>query len=112
MRAPATPAIHDAICHPSGGTVPSMGDTIRIQAAAGDTNAYLAPAQPEPGAPVLLLHPWWGLNQAIRDFADRLATDGFTVIAPDLFDGTVLTTADDAEAFLGSIGRGEANGGR
>ena len=88
-----------------------MGETIRIQAAAGDTNAYLAPAQTTLGAPVLLLHPWWGLNQAIRDLADRLAGDGFTVLAPDLYDGTVLATPDDAEAFLRSIGRGEAHGG-
>ena len=88
-----------------------MGDTIRIQAATGDTTAYLAPAQSTPGAPVLLLHPWWGLNQAIRDLADRLARDGFTVMAPDLYNGTVLTTPDDAEAFMRSIGRGEADGG-
>lgn len=88
-----------------------MGETIRIQGGAGDTNAYLAPAQTTPGAPVLLLHPWWGLNQTIRDLADRLAGDGFTVMAPDLFDGTVLATADDAEAFLTSIGQGDARGG-
>lgn len=88
-----------------------MGETIRIQAPAGDTNAYLAPAQTTLGAPVLLLHPWWGLNQTIRDLADRLAGDGFTVMAPDLFDGTVLATADDAKAFLTSIGQGDAHGG-
>ncbi len=77
-----------------------MGETIHIQAAAGDTDTYLAPAQTMPGWPVLLLHPWWGLDQAIRDLADRLAGDGFTVMAPDLYDGTVLATADDAEASL------------
>jgi carboxymethylenebutenolidase len=47
---------------------------------------------------VLLLHAWWGLNQPIRDLADRLARDGFTVLAPDLFDGVVLTTVEDADA--------------
>ncbi len=88
-----------------------MGETIRIQAAAGDTDAYLAPAQTTPGAPVLLLHPWWGLDQTIRELADRLANDGFTVMAPDLYDGTVLATADEAEAFLRSIGKGDAHGG-
>ncbi len=59
----------------------------------------------------MLLHPWWGLNQAIRDQADRLAGDGFMVMAPDLYDGTVLATAHDAEAFLASIGQGDAHGG-
>ena len=83
-----------------------MGETIRIQAAAGDTDTYLAPARPSPGAPVLLLHSWWGLNEDMRDLADRLAGDGFTVMAPDLFDGTVLTTIEDAEAFTTAIERG------
>jgi len=81
----------------------------RLQAAAGDTDAYVAPARPAPGPPVLLLHTWWGLNEAIRDLADRLAGDGFTVMAPDLFDGTVLTTIEDAEAYTTAI---EQGGGR
>jgi carboxymethylenebutenolidase len=82
----------------------------RLQAAAGDTDTYVAAARPSPGAPVLLLHPWWGLNQTIRDLADRLASDGFTVMAPDLFDGTVLTTPDDAKAYVTSLT--EADGDR
>jgi carboxymethylenebutenolidase len=82
-----------------------MGETIRLQAAAGDTDTYVAPARPSPGPPVLLLHAWWGLNDAIRDLADRLAGDGFTVMAPDLFDGVVLTTPQDAEALTTAIER-------
>jgi carboxymethylenebutenolidase len=83
-----------------------MGETIRLQAAAGDTDTYLAPARPSRGPPVLLLHAWWGLNEAIRDLADRLAGDGFAVMAPDLFDGTVLTTIEDAEAYTTAIEQG------
>jgi carboxymethylenebutenolidase len=83
-----------------------MGETVRIQAAAGDTDTYLAPARPPPGPPVLLLHTWWGLNEVMRDLADRLAGDGFTVMAPDLFDGTVLTTIKDADAYTTAIERG------
>jgi carboxymethylenebutenolidase len=88
-----------------------MGETIRIQAAAGDTDTYLAPARPSPGAPVLLLHAWWGLNEAIRDLADRLAGDGFTVMAPDLFDGKVLTTPQEAEAYTTAIEQGDGQPG-
>jgi carboxymethylenebutenolidase len=86
-----------------------MGETIRIQDAAGSTEVYLAASRPSPGAPVLLLHSWWGLNTDMRNLADRLAGDGFTVMAPDLFDGTVLTTIEDADAFTTAIERG--NGG-
>jgi len=87
-----------------------MGQMTRIQTASGDSDAYLAPARPAPGPPVLLLHPWWGLNQTIRDLADRLAGDGFTVMAPDMFDGTVLTTPDAAQAHVRSLS--EADGAR
>ena len=80
-----------------------MSPMIRYHSPVGDTDVYLAPARPTPGAPVLLLHPWWGLNQTIRDLADRLAGDGFTVMAPDMFEGTVLTTPDDALANVRSL---------
>lgn len=92
--------------------LPRMGETLRVQSAAGDTDAYLAPARPSPGSPVLLLHTWWGLNNVMRALADRLAGDGFTVMAPDLFDGRVYTTIDDAAANADAIeGRGEGNSG-
>jgi carboxymethylenebutenolidase len=84
-----------------------MGERTLIPEAAGHTDAYLAPARPSPGPPILLLHAWWGLNQPIRDLADRLASDGFTVLAPDLFDGTVLTTIEEAEAYTTSIEQGD-----
>ncbi len=83
-----------------------MGETIRIEDGAGGADIYLATATPSPGAPVLLLHSWWGLNTDLRNLADRLAGDGFTVMAPDLFDGTVLTTIQDAEAFTTAIEQG------
>lgn len=88
-----------------------MGETIRIQDAATGTDVYLAPARPSPGPPVLLLHSWWGLNADMRTLADRLAGDGFTVMAPDLFDGHVLTTIDDADAFTTAIERGDGGPG-
>ena len=90
--------------------MPAMGQMTRLQTSAGDIDAYVAPARPSPGTPVLLLHPWWGLNQTIRDLANRLAGDGFTVAAPDMFAGSVLTTKDDAQAHLRSLT--EADGER
>jgi carboxymethylenebutenolidase len=51
------------------------------------------------GTGLLVLHPWWGLNQTVLDYAARLASEGFVVLAPDLFgDGEPpATTIEDAE---------------
>jgi carboxymethylenebutenolidase len=76
-----------------------MGTKTRIETPDGACDAYLATPSASPGPPVLALHAWWGLNEDFRSFSDRLAADGFTVIAPDLFDGAVLGTVEEAEKF-------------
>jgi carboxymethylenebutenolidase len=45
---------------------------------------------------VVLIQEWWGVNDHIRDLADRLAKEGFLVVAPDLYHGK--TTKDATEA--------------
>jgi carboxymethylenebutenolidase len=52
------------------------------------------------GPPVLLLHSWHGLNPASKRLADRLADEGFTVLAPDLLAGALPETPAEAEATL------------
>ena len=42
---------------------------------------------PQPG--VILIPMWWGLNQHIRNAADQLARQGYTVLAVDPFNGQV-----------------------
>ena len=68
------------------------GTTARMYVAGADRTGG------QSGRPgVVLLHAWWGLNQDVLDFADRLAMEGFAVAAPDLFDGKVETTIEGAE---------------
>jgi carboxymethylenebutenolidase len=55
------------------------------------------------GDPVLVLHPWWGLNDTIRAFCDRLAAEGFVVFAPDLYHGQVVDTIPEAEAAVNEL---------
>jgi carboxymethylenebutenolidase len=50
-----------------------------------------------------VLHGWWGMTPFVRQLCDRLADEGFAVLAPDLFDGQVATGPDEAEALLASI---------
>jgi carboxymethylenebutenolidase len=68
--------------------------TERVQYALVDRKAvygYLSrPADlkgPQPG--VILIPMWWGLNQHMRDVADQLARQGYTVLVVDLFNGQV-----------------------
>ena len=62
-------------------------------------NAYLA--IPENGGPgVLVLHAWWGLKPFFKQVCDQLAKQGFTVLAPDLYQGQIATTIDEAKALI------------
>jgi carboxymethylenebutenolidase len=63
-------------------------------------NRYLAVPPAGKGAGVLVLHPWWGLNDFIRDFCDRLAREGFVVLAPDMFSGKIARTIEAAEQIV------------
>jgi carboxymethylenebutenolidase len=43
-----------------------------------------------------MVHEWWGLNKDIARLADALAAEGYVVLAPDAFRGSVAQTAQDA----------------
>ncbi len=63
----------------------------------GDACAHLAlPDGGATGCGVIVLHPWWGLNACMKSFADRLAGQGFVVLAPDLYHGAIAATIEDA----------------
>jgi hypothetical protein len=47
----------------------------------------LAPSPNGPAGGVMLIHEWWGLNDEMRALARKLAAEGFTALAVDLFDG-------------------------
>jgi carboxymethylenebutenolidase len=70
-------------------------------------DGYLATPPSGRGDPVLVLHPWWGLNDTIRAFCDRLAAEGFFAFAPDLYHGKVVDTIPDAEAAVHALERSE-----
>lgn len=79
--------------------MPIQTSEIQLDVNGKKVNAYLA--VPENGGPgVLLLHAWWGLKPFFKQVCDRLATQGFTVLAPDLRDGQIAATIDEAKALM------------
>ncbi len=61
---------------------------------------YLALPEGGSGPGILVLHAWWGLTAQMRGVCDRLAGEGYTALAPDLFGGQVATEVADAERQL------------
>ena len=62
--------------------------------------AYLVRPESGSGPGVLLLHAWWGLTPFFKSLCDRLADEGFVVVAPDLMGGRRPETAAEAEVEL------------
>jgi carboxymethylenebutenolidase len=54
----------------------------------------------EPLPAVIVIHEWWGLNDNIRMNAERLAAEGYIVLAVDLFNGKVADTVGDARQLM------------
>lgn len=71
--------------------------------------AYLAEAPggaAEPG--IVLFEEWWGLDDRIKATADRLASDGFNVVVPDLYRGRHAATGDEANHLMQGLDFGDA----
>ena len=52
---------------------------------------------------VVLLQEYWGVNDHIRDLTDRLAKEGFLVLAPDLYHGKTTTDASEAGKLAAAL---------
>ena len=50
-----------------------------------------------------MIHEWWGLNENIKEMAEKLASHGYVVLAVDLYEGSVGTTADEARELRSSF---------
>jgi carboxymethylenebutenolidase len=80
---------------------PRKGQRVEVAGA----RAYLSlpenARQPIPG--VLVIHEWWGLNEHIMHWADRLAAQGYAALAVDLYGGKVATTPEEAMATMKTV---------
>lgn len=78
---------------------------VEIELPGVSAKAYLSLPEgakaPLPG--VVVIHEWWGMNDHIRHFTDRLAADGYAALAVDLYGGKVATTPEEAMATMKKV---------
>ena len=71
--------------------------------------AYVANSAGSDAPGVVVFHAWWGLNDDVTAYADRLADAGFAVIAPDLYGGAVTAEVDEAKRLAGTVDEDHGN---
>jgi carboxymethylenebutenolidase len=62
---------------------------------------FAAPADVfEPLPAIIVIHEWWGLNDNVRAMAERLAGEGYMVLAVDLYAGQSASTPAEARQLM------------
>lgn len=75
--------------------------TREVDFSAGSRRFHGFAAIPAAGGPgVLVLHAWWGLTPFFKRFCQRLAGEGFTTFAPDLYGGRTASTVEEAQQIM------------
>jgi carboxymethylenebutenolidase len=82
-----------------------MGDIVEFKSNGNDARGYLATPDTGTGPGVIVIQEWWGLNPQIKRVSDRLAAEGFTALAPDLYHGELAghTEMDKAAALMTAL---------
>ena len=79
------------------------GQDISFDVNGKSANGYLALPADSNAPGVIVLHAWWGLNPFFKSVCDRLASEGFAVFAPDLNEGSVAATVDEAKQIMSEL---------
>jgi carboxymethylenebutenolidase len=85
-----------------------MGEMIGFNGGGDNYDGYLAVSKSGSGPGVVVLQEWWGLVPHIKDVCDRLAAEGFTALAPDLFKGDCTKDPSEAATLMQALNISEA----
>jgi carboxymethylenebutenolidase len=77
-----------------------MGEIVEFASNGSTAQGYLAVPASGTGPGVVVIQEWWGMVDHIKDVADRLASEGFVALVPDLFHGETTTEPDEAAKLL------------
>jgi len=84
--------------------------TQMISYRSGDENVTAYLALPEAGGPgqagvnkhpaVIVIHEWWGLNDWVKEQAQKFAEQGYVALAVDLYRGKTAATPEEAHELM------------
>ena len=80
-----------------------MGEMVSFPSNGKEAEGYLVKPASGRGPGVIVIQEWWGLNDNIKDIADRFAAEGFVALAPDLYHGQVTAEPDEAMKIMMSM---------
>lgn len=75
-------------------------EMLSFDTANGPSSAYVVLPEESNGKAVIVIQEWWGLNDHIKDIADRYAAEGFTAVAPDLYRGKIAADSTEASKMM------------
>src|SRR5215217_6720647 len=82
---------------------------IEFGAGTGKAQSYFTePAEEGKWPGLIVIHEWWGLNDHIKDVADRFAGEGFVALAPDLYGGKATKDPEEAGHLMQGLDQNKA----
>lgn len=76
-------------------------ETVSFKSGDDTVSAYVAlPSGGGKHPAIVVIHEWWGLNDWVKEQAQKFAAQGYVALAVDLYRGKVATTPDDAHILM------------
>jgi carboxymethylenebutenolidase len=76
-------------------------ETVNFKSGSETTSGYLVLPEGSGKHPaVIVIHEWWGLNDWVKEQAQKYAAQGYVALAVDLYRGKSAATADDAHILM------------
>ncbi len=89
-------------------TLKITGSLTAFVSGSNEVSGYLARPAGDARAAIIVVHEWWGLDRHIEEVAERYASSGFVVAAPDLYDGKKTTDSKEAAKLMSSLDQAKA----
>lgn len=93
---PTVPVIGRSVTYATIDGQPVTGYLAQPESVASDADSVPLPA-------LITIHEWWGLNENIEAMTRRLAGEGYTVLALDLYGDAIATNAQTARDYMRGV---------